>query len=351
MQDLNDLFYFAQVVAHGGFAPAGRALRQPKSKLSRRVAQLEERLGVKLIERSSRRFRVTELGQAFYERCSNILNEAEEAEAIVAEARGEARGVVRVSVPNALLETALAEVLADFTEKFPDVELRLIASNRRVDLIEERVDVAFRVRDSLDTDATLIVKALGMADAVLVASPTLMETLGPDFTVEQLKDVPLLSIKGEELDTIRWHLSGPDDEARMLEVSPRLASSDISMVRQCALRGQGIALLPRFSAHHAIQAGKLVRVLPEWRSVGGIIHILFKARRGLPPAVRALIDHLSDRARGKTLWECDRASERLCPQYQCEEARAKAAMEKMASQAIAQTAEKVAATPAKPATV
>ena len=319
MQDLNDLFYFAQVVSHGGFAPAGRALNQPKSKLSRRVAQLEDRLGVKLIERSSRRFRVTELGQAFYDRCANILNEAEEAEAIVAEAKGVEQGVVRISVPPAMLETALAEVLADFSEKFPKVQLRVMATNRRVDLIEDRVDVAFRVRDSLDSDATLIVKTLGLADAIMVASPGLMEKLGSGFSVDDINRFPTLSIKGEDVDTIRWQLVGPDDDTRMLEVTPRLATSDISMIRQCALRGQGIALLPRFSTHHAIQAGRLVQVLPEWRAVGGIVHILFKARRGLPPAVRALIDHLTERARERTLWECDQALERLCPQYICRE--------------------------------
>ncbi|HEX9447276.1 MAG TPA: LysR family transcriptional regulator, partial [Dongiaceae bacterium] len=130
MQDLNDLFFFAEVVAHGGFAAAGRALRQPKSKLSRRVAQLEERLGVRLIERSSRRFRVTEIGQSYYAHCRTALAEVARAEAAVAQAQAEPKGLIRVSCPIGLMEP-IGEILPDFMTRHPKVKVQILATNRR----------------------------------------------------------------------------------------------------------------------------------------------------------------------------------------------------------------------------
>src|SRR5580658_9914527 len=124
MADLNDYIYFAEVVTYGGFAPAGRALRQPKSKLSRRVARLENELGVRLIERSSRRFRVTEVGQAFYERCRTILEEAELAQAVVSDARGEPKGIVRVACPTGLIEGPFSEALLALACRHPKVSVR-----------------------------------------------------------------------------------------------------------------------------------------------------------------------------------------------------------------------------------
>jgi DNA-binding transcriptional LysR family regulator len=127
--DLNDLVYFAEVVAHGGFAAAGRALREPKSKLSRRVAGLEARLGIRLIERSSRRFRVTDVGKSFYERCRAMMTEAERAEALVAEAQSEPHGTIRMSCPTGLVE-AISPLVTRFLVQYPKVRLQLVAIDR-----------------------------------------------------------------------------------------------------------------------------------------------------------------------------------------------------------------------------
>jgi DNA-binding transcriptional LysR family regulator len=158
--DLNDYVTFAEVVAHGGFTAAGRALREPKSKLSRRVSALEARLGVRLIERSSRRFRVTEVGQTFYERCRAMMLEAERAEALVAEAQAEPHGRIRMSCPRNLVKFA-SGIVRGFLDRYPKVQLQLVASDRAVDLIEERVDVALRVRHELTSDASLTMRSLG----------------------------------------------------------------------------------------------------------------------------------------------------------------------------------------------
>ncbi len=144
------------MVTHGGFAAAGRALRAPKSTLSRRIAALETRLGVRLIERSTRRFRVTEIGQAFYQRCRIVVMDVEQADAVVSEALGEPRGVVRCSCPLGLVE-ALSSTFVDFMKAFPKAKLQVVAVDRAVGLIDERIDVAVRVRTALDTDAALTI--------------------------------------------------------------------------------------------------------------------------------------------------------------------------------------------------
>jgi DNA-binding transcriptional LysR family regulator len=175
--DLNDYRYFAEVVRHGGFAAAGRALHEPKSKLSRRIAELESRLGVRLIERTSRRFRVTEVGEAFYQRCRAILQEAEQAEALIVNAHAEPHGLVRFSCPTGMVEV-VSDTLMAYMHRYPKVRLQILALDRPVDLINERIDVALRVRTQLNSDAELIMRTLGISHRILVASPALARRTG-----------------------------------------------------------------------------------------------------------------------------------------------------------------------------
>jgi len=286
--DLNDYAYFAEVVAHGGFAAAGRALREPKSKLSRRVAGLEERLGLRLIERSSRRFRVTDTGQAFYERCRAILAEAEQAEALVMQAQAEPHGRIRFSCPTGMIEP-ISGLISSFLLRYPKVRLQLVATDRAVDLIAERVDLALRVRASLTSDAALTMRSLGKSTRILVASPQLAGRIG---TIDQLAQLPALATN-DAADDLEWHLETEAGRAHMLRVEPRLGCEDMAAVRNAAIDGLGVAILPDHVCYEALKAGRLVRILPEWRGVQGIVHLVFTTRRGLPPAVRALIDHLA----------------------------------------------------------
>ncbi|MFT3997317.1 MAG: LysR substrate-binding domain-containing protein [Asticcacaulis sp.] len=286
--DLNDLAYFAEVVSHGGFAAAGRALREPKSKLSRRVAALEERLGVRLIERSSRRFRVTDVGQAFYQRCRAMQNEAEQAEALVAEAQSEPHGLIRFSCPTGLTE-AISPSLSGFLDRYPKVRLQLVATDRPVDLIAERIDLALRVRLSLDSDASLTMRTLGYSTRILVAAPHLA---GRISDIEQLTHHPLL-VSSDDQDGTDWPLETDDGHARLIRQEARMGCTDFSAIRAAAIAGLGVAFLPDHVCGDALQDGKLVRVLPRWRGRRGTIHLVFTTRRGLPPAVRKLIDHLA----------------------------------------------------------
>lgn len=286
--DLNDYAYFAEVVAHGGFAAAGRALREPKSKLSRRIAGLEDRLGLRLIERSSRRFRVTDTGQAFYERCRAILAEAEQAEALVMQAQAEPHGRIRFSCPTGMIEP-IAGLISSFLLRYPKVRLQLVATDRPVDLIAERVDLALRVRASLTSDAALTMRSLGKSTRIVVASPQLANRIE---TIEQLAQVPALATS-DAADDLEWHLETEAGRTHVLRVEPRLGCEDMASVRNAAIDGLGVAILPDHVCFEALKAGRLVRVLPEWRGVQGIVHLVFTTRRGLPPAVRALIDHLA----------------------------------------------------------
>jgi len=300
MQDLNDFYYFAEVVTHGGFAAASRALGIPKSKLSRRIAQLEHRLDARLIERSTRRFRVTEVGQAFYERCRAMLVDAESAEAVVAEARGEAQGLVRFSCPVGLLEP-IQPVITAYLKHHPKVRLQILATNKVVDLIEEEIDVALRARTTPETDASLVMRTLATTHAVLVASPELAAAIAPEADISDLTGLPTLSIIGGVADGA-WTLIAPDGEVRRLRHTPRLSCGELTSVRSAAVDGVGIALLPERLCRAELAEGRLVQVFSPWRSPDGAVYLVFTSRRGLPPAVRIFIDYLARFFRDNERW-------------------------------------------------
>ncbi|ELY2730869.1 LysR family transcriptional regulator [Cronobacter sakazakii] len=287
--DLNDYFYYAEVVSHGGFAAASRALKQPKSKLSRRVAGLEAQLGVRLIERSSRRFRVTDIGQAFYAQCRAMLLEAEKAQAVIAQARKEPQGMVRFSCPTGMVEIIQA-MLPAFMHRYPQVNLQIIAIDRPVDLIEERVDVALRVRTELTSDAELIMRTLGTSNRILVASPQLASKL--NGAIDTLACHPTLGTS-DEPGEISWALEHEQGKRCLIRHQPRFSCSDFTAVRAAAIAGLGIALLPDHVCAKALKTGELVHVYRGWQGQRGIVHLVFTTRRGLPPAVRAFIDHLA----------------------------------------------------------
>ncbi|MGQ0486397.1 MAG: LysR substrate-binding domain-containing protein [Hyphomicrobiales bacterium] len=291
MQDLNDFYFFAAVVNHGGFSAAARALKLPKSRLSKHVTQLENRLGVRLIERSTRRFKVTELGQEFHRQCEAVVAGAEEAEAIVARARAEPRGTLRVSCPPTLSNHIMAEILPPFMKAHPKVRVQMTVSNRRVDLIEERVDVAIRVRTRLDTDPDLTLRILGNSRLVLVASPAFAAANAGRLTPETVGELPTLSFV-EDIDQNVWRLADSTGRAAEIGHQPILACSDINVQIAAAMAGLGVALAPDDIVSSAIGDGRLVQVLPEWTATNGIIHLVFTSKRGLLPATRALIDHL-----------------------------------------------------------
>lgn len=291
MRDLNDLYLFAAVVTHRGFSPAARALGIPKSKLSNHVARLEARLGVRLLERSTRRFHVTEIGEAFYQRCEAVLAGVEAAEAVVEQARSEPRGIVRVACPPGLTQHMMASLLPPFLARHPQVRLQVSVLNRHVDLVEERFDVALHMTTRYDVDPSLTVRTLGGSRLVMAASPAFVAANGTEIDIASIGRLPTLAFT-EQVDQDTWRLAGPG--GRLVEVvhRPRLCCGDFNVLVRSAIEGLGIALLPENACRRAFASGELVPVLPDWSMSEGTIRVVFTARQGLLPAVSAFIDHL-----------------------------------------------------------
>jgi DNA-binding transcriptional LysR family regulator len=292
--DLNDLQFYAMVVEHGGFAAAERALGVPKSRLSRRIAQLESDLGVRLLQRSTRKFAVTDVGQSVYRHAQTMLAEAQAAREAVDRVSAAPRGVIKVSCPVALAQELLAPLLPEFMKKHPQVRIQLHVSNRRVDVIQEGFDVALRVRSQLTDDGEMVARSFGQLRELLVASPKYLDRVGRPATPADLAGHTTLSMS-EDDSRQRWTLHGPDGHAQKVDLTPALMAQDFPLLLAAARDGLGVVLLPELSCAEAIRKGELEVVLPEWNLPQGICHAIYPSRRGLLPAVRVFIDFLADR--------------------------------------------------------
>ena len=289
MQDLNDFAYFHAVVTHQGFSAAAAYVGVPKGTLSKRVARLEARLQVRLLERSTRRLRTTEVGRAVFEQCELMMAGLEAAEGAAVNARVEPNGLVRVSCPQGLVQDLVGGMLRRFMAAYPKVRIQLKELNRPADLIEDGVDIALRARAVVEADANSVVRKLGLSRRILTVSPALREALGDQLTIEQLASLPTLAMAEEET---HWPLLGPNGEDSPVAIQPRLLCSDFEVLRRAALDGLGIALLPEHICAKSVARGQLIHALPEWNTVDGTVYAVFSSRRGLTPALRALIDFL-----------------------------------------------------------
>ena len=207
-QDLNDMLFFAEVVDRGGFAAAGRALNIPKSRLSRRIAELEDRLGVRLLQRTTRRLSLTEAGEIYHRHCVALREEAQAADEALARVRSEPSGTVRVTCPVTLAQFTVGPLLPRFLAEHPLVRVDMQVSNRVVDPVQEGIDVALRVRSMLDDSGSLVVKKLGPTHGLLVASPQLLQRVGSPKELGDLSRVPTVAMSAAD-GAARWRLVGP----------------------------------------------------------------------------------------------------------------------------------------------
>lgn len=293
MRDLNDLYYYVQVVDHAGFAPAGRALGIPKSKLSRRIALLEDRLGTRLIQRSTRRFAVTEIGQSYYAHCKAMLVEADAADDAIAMTHAEPRGTIRMTCPIALLDAQVADMLGAFMVEHPLVTIHLEETNRVVDVVGEGIDIAIRVRPPPLEDSDLVLRVLAERGQCLVASPALLAGSVPAVPAD-LSGLPSMAVGLPQHEHL-WDLIGPDGARASIHHRPRLVTRGMLALRAAALAGVGIVQLPSMLVREQLARGELVQVIPGWAPRREIVHAVFASRRGLLPAVRALLDDLARR--------------------------------------------------------
>ncbi len=302
MRDLNDLSFFTAVVSHHGFSAASRALGLPKSRLSRRVAALETDLGVRLLERSTRHMNVTQIGEDIYEHARAALSEAGAIEEIAARMKTEPRGLVRVTCPIGV-DRLIAARLPELLQRYPELRLQVIVTNRRVDLVEEGIDLAIRGGQPAEADANLQMKVVGRLAAILVASPSLLQAYGRPLAPSDVAALPTVS-NMESAGPDRWDLVDAAGNQAVVIHDPRLRASTLPIMRQAVLAGIGVGLLPEFACKEALDDCRLEHVLPGWRRQEGLIYILFHSRKRLLPSVRAVIDFVAEALNPRTAsWE------------------------------------------------
>lgn len=291
MQDLNDIGYFTAVVEHKGFSAAARALGLPKSTLSRHVGRLEKRLGVRLLERSTRHFRLTDVGERYYAKAREILAELTAADKELAEMRSAPCGMVRLAAPLATSQYVLPLILPAFMARHPLIKLQVIVSDKPVDLVADKIDIAIRARTGLGNEA-LTMKKLSSSYRVLVASAA----FAAEHKVKDLKCLSALPfLSSSEIDAAQsLTLLGSNGKRVTVNVTPRLMTTDFNLVREAAIAGQGIGFLPIEVVAAAIGEGRLQRVLPDWQSEKATVHLVFAGQKSLTPAGRLLVDYLAD---------------------------------------------------------
>ncbi len=287
MDPVSQIQIFVKVVEAGSFTAAARELGLPKSTASRQVARLEDRLGVRLLDRNTRSLRATEIGRAYYERCTQIVSDLAEADAAVTQAQIVPRGQLRISAPLTFGYLYVGDLAAAFLQQHPDVTLQVMLSDRKVDLIEEGYDLVLRV-GTLE-DSSLIARRLGHVERVIAASPGYLARRGVPERAEELRDHEVL-LYSYAPHTASWRL-GPD---RVVPVGGRLISNNGDVLRAAAVAGLGLVMAPRFVLSADLRAGTLIQVLAGCVTEGDGIWAIYPHHRHLSGKVRAFVDFAAD---------------------------------------------------------
>ncbi|ATB32687.1 LysR family transcriptional regulator [Melittangium boletus] len=286
--DLNELLIFAKVVQAGSFTAAARSLRMPKSTVSRKVSELEARVGAQLLQRTTRQLRLTDVGQAYYEHCARIVAEAEEAELAVTRMQAAPHGLLRVTTP--LTFGVLGPLIAAFLQRYPEVQLELVCTDRTVNLVEEGFDVA--VRAGRLADSSLMARKIGTIGRIVVAAPEYIQARGMPKTPKELEKHDCL-VFGTVREGHVWTLHSGNRSVDV-PIQTRLVVNEPDMLRALALAGAGVALLPHVDNAADISARRLQRLLPDWSSAEAPVHALYSSTRHHSPKVMAFVDFLRE---------------------------------------------------------
>ncbi|MFP2924729.1 LysR substrate-binding domain-containing protein [Pyxidicoccus sp. 3LG] len=286
--DLNELLIFAKVVEAGSFTSAAKGLRMPKSTVSRKLSDLEERVGAQLLQRTTRKLRLTEVGRAYYEHCARIVAEAEQAELAVTRLQAAPHGLLRVTTP--LTFSFLGPLVSTFLKRYPEVQVELLCTDRTVHLMEEGFDLA--VRAGRLADSSMMARRLGSIERVVVASPKYLSERGTPKSPRDLEKHDCL-LFGSAWDSNVWTLTSG---SRSVEVSvrARLVVNEPDMLHAVTVAGSGIALLPTLHYAADVAAGRLQRILPDWSSSGAPVHAVYPSTRHHSPKVMAFVEHLRE---------------------------------------------------------
>ena len=302
MQNLNDLFYFVQVVSHGGYAAAARITGVQKSTLSRHVTNLEEFLQATLIYRTSRRFALTEIGSEYYRQCLVVLDSVEAAQRIVDRNYKDPSGTIRVVCPVGPLNYKISDLIAGFLEQFPKVDVHLKCMNRHVDIIGEGYDLVIREDKALHEDSALVIRPLGSNPQCLVANAALFKEVSAPIELKDLAGFPSLTFGFPKIERAvsttqpRYEWSFRDERGRVHRIrhTPRLITDSHETLRIAATRGLGIAQLPHWIVSKDIAAGRLIPLLPAFRLIEPVIYAVFPSTKAQAPNVHALVNYMAE---------------------------------------------------------
>lgn len=289
--DLNDYYYYVHVVEKGGFTRASEFLGIPKSRLSRHIVQLEERLDTILIQRTTRQSKLTELGRAFYERARKVVEQIELAEAELKRKKNTLSGQVTLSCSVGVAQFALKELIARFMTDNPQITVLQQVTNQNIDLIASGVDMSIRGHTDPLPDTTLIPRLLAVVEWNLFASPNYLANEKRIATPADLTNHLTLSL-GWQAHGDHWRLEHTSGKKENIQIMPRLKSDDMATLKQAAGEGLGIVALPAYTCRHELATGKLIKVLPEWHAGQARLSLMMSRRSGFAAPVVALQDFL-----------------------------------------------------------
>jgi DNA-binding transcriptional LysR family regulator len=299
MDKLTGIRAFTKVVEHGGFAAAARELRLSRSAVSKHVIELEQELGVQLLARTTRSVTPTENGQAYYERCRAILSDLEEADLAVTRLQSEPRGLLRVNAPMSFGTLHLGRAVADFMERYPQVQIQLVLSDQLIDPVQEGFDITLRIADL--PSSSLIARRIAPALRVVCAAPAYLERRGTPKHPDDLRSHDCLAY-GHLATGNQWKLTGADGD-HWIAIPWTLCTNNAEVLRDAAVCGRGIALLPTFIAGADLQEGRLQTVLPDYKAPEISIYAIYPQTRHLSVKVRLFIDFLVARFGGRPHWD------------------------------------------------
>jgi DNA-binding transcriptional LysR family regulator len=291
MDKLASMRAFTKVVAHGSFARAAQELRLSRSAVSKHVGELEQALGVQLLVRTTRSASPTETGRIYYERCLAILADLAEADLAVSELQAEPRGRLRINAPMSFGTLHLGDAIADFMERYPELEIDLVLSDQVIDPVAEGFDVSLRIADL--PSSSLIARRIAPAPRVVCAAPSYLQRRGTPTTPDDLRRHDCLAY-GHLATGNQWKLTGPDGD-HWIPVAAKLCANNAEVLCDAAVKGRGIALLPTFIAGAALADGRLRAILADYKAPELAIYAIYAPTRHLSAKVRAFIDFLVER--------------------------------------------------------
>lgn len=293
MHSFDDYYYFYLVVKHGGFSAASEVSNITKSKLSRRILDLEAKFNVTLIQRSTRHFKVTPLGQEFYDECSKIIEQADQAQNVLLKQKNELKGLIKLSCPPVMMQAQIRPLLNQFLKDYPLVQVEMELTSRRVDVLHDDIDLAIRTNFTANEDSSIIVRDVIKTTHCLVASPELLQDHQIDH-ITQLNDFPSI-VLGTQKQHYHWHLHNIEHQDQIdIPLQPRIKSNDLAGAYFAVLDGLGIADLPYVTVNEDIAAGRLIHILPDWCSNIGTVQLVYASRKGQRLVMEKLIDFLID---------------------------------------------------------